>query len=238
MKKLILLFFIIPFIYNYSQSFAVYPPELSKVGNINDEVAFNFTISNSSYGPINVYIKKEVTLIPNDWSASLCFEYCFAPTLDSVTTSSYNGTPLGIGMHRDASVHVFTSDTPGTAIIKFTVGNVSFPTDYVVYTLTTTVEAVSVGEETNIVKSFNLSQNYPNPFNPATKIEYSIPSSSNVKLDVYDILGNKVKSLVNKYQTSGSYSINFTGEGLSSGIYFYTLNAENKSITKKMILSK
>lgn len=238
MKKLILLLLIIPFIYNYSQSFNLSVPNLNQTVNTDSEAAYIFLISNNSGAPLNFYIKKEIVQMPADWSASLCFDYCFAPSLDSINTTQFGGTPLAANETREVSVHIFTSSTPGTAAINFYIGNLDNPTDYRVIDLYATVNPVSVDENTNIINTFSLNQNYPNPFNPMTKIDYSISSSSNVKLDVYDILGNKVRSLVNKYQTSGSYSINFTGEGLSSGIYFYTLNAENKSITKKMILSK
>ena len=90
---------------------------------------------------------------------------------------------------------------------------------------------------------FELSQNYPNPFNPSTTIEYSLPlnvksETSNVKLVIYDILGRNVKTLINKKQNPGNYSVQFDGNGLSSGIYYYKLQTGNYVQTKKMILMK
>ena len=89
-----------------------------------------------------------------------------------------------------------------------------------------------------IVTSYLLSQNYPNPFNPTTKIEYSIPKTSIVTLKVYDILGREVATLVNEKKFRGIYEVEFDGNGLSSGIYFYKIQAGNYSSVKKMILVK
>jgi hypothetical protein len=81
-----------------------------------------------------------------------------------------------------------------------------------------------------------LYQNYPNPFNPATTINYRIPELSFVTLIVFDVLGNKIATLVNEEKTSGNYEIDFGASELPSGVYFYKLNSNNFSMTKKMIL--
>lgn len=88
---------------------------------------------------------------------------------------------------------------------------------------------------------FVLEQNYPNPFNPVTKIVYQIPEASNVKVKVYDILGREIKTLVDEYQSSGSYSVYWDGKNnqnldMSSGVYFYRLESSSIILTKKMIL--
>ncbi len=98
--------------------------------------------------------------------------------------------------------------------------------------------------ETETVRAFKLNQNYPNPFNPTTTISYSIPNvvtgkqSVNVTLDVYNALGQKIATLVNKAQAPGNYSVQFNAENLPSGVYFYTLRASNFVTTKKMVLMK
>ena len=93
-------------------------------------------------------------------------------------------------------------------------------------------------EEENIVTDYELKQNYPNPFNPITTISYSIPENQFVQIIVFDLLGNKVASLVNEYNKAGFHSIQFNGHNLSSGIYFYKLITENFIQTKKLILLK
>lgn len=90
----------------------------------------------------------------------------------------------------------------------------------------------------NIVLSYNLQQNYPNPFNPVTSIKYSVPQNQFIKLNVYDISGKLVNELVNGFKLAGDYNVSFNGANLSSGVYFYTLESENYSETKKMLLIK
>jgi hypothetical protein len=89
-----------------------------------------------------------------------------------------------------------------------------------------------------ILDQFVLSQNYPNPFNPSTNIHYEIPGNGPVALIIYDGLGREVRTLVNQYQSKGSYDINFNAVSLASGIYFYQLRANNFISTKKMLLLK
>jgi len=97
----------------------------------------------------------------------------------------------------------------------------------------------SVGEGiSNTPEKYSLSQNYPNPFNPSTTIEYQIPEMVNVNLVVYDILGRKVKTLVNEIQNAGNYKVTFNAEGIASGIYFYKLTAGNFTNIKKVVYIK
>lgn len=86
---------------------------------------------------------------------------------------------------------------------------------------------------------YKLFQNYPNPFNPITKIRYQIGNNSYVRLKIFDIEGKDIKTLVKKYQNTGSYIVQFDGNDLSSGIYFYSLYINNELIeTKKLMLLK
>ena len=85
---------------------------------------------------------------------------------------------------------------------------------------------------------YSLSQNYPNPFNPVTTLEYSIPKSGLVTLDVYDVLGKKIATLVNESQDAGNYQIEFKGNYLPSGTYFYRIQSGNFIRVRKMILLK
>jgi hypothetical protein len=85
---------------------------------------------------------------------------------------------------------------------------------------------------------YSLEQNYPNPFNPETKISFDIPIQGFVSLKIFDALGREVNTLVNEVKVPGSYSVDFNGTNLPSGIYFYKLQTENYSETKKMLLIK
>jgi hypothetical protein len=88
------------------------------------------------------------------------------------------------------------------------------------------------------VSNFALSQNYPNPFNPITKIQFQIPKKDLVVLKVYDILGREVMQLVNEVKQAGRYIIDFDGQSLSSGVYFYKITAGEFTEVKKMVLIK
>ncbi|MGE5804927.1 MAG: T9SS type A sorting domain-containing protein, partial [Ignavibacteria bacterium] len=85
---------------------------------------------------------------------------------------------------------------------------------------------------------FVLSQNYPNPFNAASVIKYSIPKLSQVKLNIFNMLGEEIQTLVNEDQSAGVYKISWSAAGLPSEVYFYQLKAGVFIETKKMILMK
>jgi plastocyanin len=94
------------------------------------------------------------------------------------------------------------------------------------------------------VRIFELHQNYPNPFNPSTNIQYNLPQGDFVTLTIYNSTGQKVRTLVNSLQSRGNYTItwdsrNDNGKVVSSGVYYYILNAgDNKVLTRKMILQR
>jgi len=86
--------------------------------------------------------------------------------------------------------------------------------------------------------SFELHQNYPNPFNPGTVINWQVPVNGFVSLKVYDMLGNEIAVLVNEEKAAGGYQTEFNASNLSSGTYFYRLEAGSFVQTKKMIFLK
>lgn len=85
---------------------------------------------------------------------------------------------------------------------------------------------------------YHLSQNYPNPFNPSTTIEFSVSSTENVLLSVYDLSGRLVTTLVDDRLLAGPHRVDFSGENMSTGVYFYTLKVGKYSTTRKMVLLK
>ena len=92
--------------------------------------------------------------------------------------------------------------------------------------------------EQSFPTKFELSQNYPNPFNPSTTISYSIPQASNIKLEVFNILGEKIASLVNGFTQSGNHHVLWNAGNCASGIYFYRISSKDLVQTKKMMLLK
>jgi len=92
--------------------------------------------------------------------------------------------------------------------------------------------------DAKIPEEFVLFQNYPNPFNPITTIRFIIPQSQFVSLKIFDMLGREIKTIVNGNKTPGTYEVNFDGSSLTSGVYFYRLQAGSFMETKKLVLIK
>lgn len=91
-------------------------------------------------------------------------------------------------------------------------------------------------QATNIPGKYALFQNYPNPFNPTTTISFDLPKASQVTLEIFNILGEKVTTLLSEKLTAGKYKYNWDASGLTSGMYFYKITADNFSMTRKMLL--
>ncbi len=165
-----------------------------------------------------------------------------------VYTASYNSN----NTYASESEQYFSSgvltDEYGYSYTYDSNGNVSVETDQAWngsnlensyrYTFTYQTGATAIENDNTMVKKFELSQNYPNPFNPTTIINYSVPTSSLVTIKVYDVLGREIAKLVNEQKTAGTYSVQFNGSALSSGVYFYRMQAGDFVQTKKLLLMK
>ena len=98
-------------------------------------------------------------------------------------------------------------------------------------------DAVSSAPVTGgVPERWALNQNYPNPFNPSTLITYAVPRQTPVRLEVFDLLGRRVATLVNEAVTAGEHSVRFDGASLASGVYLYQLSAGGQVMAKKMML--
>jgi hypothetical protein len=98
----------------------------------------------------------------------------------------------------------------------------------------TSVEPVT----SELPHEFSLEQNYPNPFNPSTNIKYQIPNTNRVMLNVFDVLGREVATLVNEVKQPGMYSVQWDASRQASGVYFYRLDAGGFTNVKKLVLLK
>jgi hypothetical protein len=105
-----------------------------------------------------------------------------------------------------------------------------------------TINVMSVTDAESISQlipnHFDLYNNYPNPFNPSTTIRFAVPEISNVKIEVYNLIGERITTLINEIKTAGYYEVQFNASNLASGIYFYRIQAGNFVESKKMILLK
>lgn len=136
---------------------------------------------------------------------------------DSLESYGINGA--GQDDVRDYSIYNNHSDLEGDA------------------TLINSGSPVAIADDARQLPSaFMLAQNYPNPFNPSTTIRYQLPKNVQVSLKVYDMLGQEIETLINRFQQAGDYEQTFQAGNLSSGIYFYSLTADNFQSVKKMVL--
>jgi hypothetical protein len=138
------------------------------------------------------------------------------------------GYVAGFGTTTESKSYSFTDANLTAGSYTYRLKQLDFDGSYK-YSKEVTVE---VGSPAN----FELSQNYPNPFNPSTNIKYSIPENSFVNLAVYNLLGEKVSTLVNEEQTAGNYNLNFDATGLTSGTYIYQLRTGTATLSGKMLL--
>ncbi|MFZ4592154.1 MAG: T9SS type A sorting domain-containing protein, partial [Ignavibacteria bacterium] len=127
----------------------------------------------------------------------------------------------GIDIGNDFSVYVVGGNTSGATIRILQAGITSV-----------------TGNTNNVPSQYSLSQNFPNPFNPSTKITFGMSKSGNAELTVFDITGKAVKTLLNKQLSAGTYTVDFNASELPSGAYFYRLEANGFSETRKMLLTK
>lgn len=120
--------------------------------------------------------------------------------------------------------------------VEFAIESALLPENFPVWG--TCPEANSIEPGDTLPAAFALEQNYPNPFNPTTTIRYDLPESSEVRLEIYNVMGQRVAVLVNAHQASGSHSVSFDASNLASGIYHYRLQSGNQVLTRKMTLLK
>ena len=114
----------------------------------------------------------------------------------------------------------------------------NYVSEYDLYGIIDCEERVTNNEYQQLEYNFNLNQNYPNPFNPSTQIQYALPEATQVTLEVFNSVGQKVMELVNGQQSAGYHTATFNASGLSSGVYFYKLSTSSFINTKKMLLIK
>ena len=141
------------------------------------------------------------------------------------------GDVSGNGTTSDISSYTFTDRNLATGIYTYRLKQTDFNGNIEYFDL---INEVNIG----IPDSYDLLQNYPNPFNPATSINYELPAEGMVSIKIFDISGKEILTLVNEVKTAGYYSVNFNASSLSSGVYFYTISANNFVQTKKMMLVK
>ena len=214
--------------------------ETHKDSTLGSEIVFDFEIINISSFEQSVFATRTINTLPSGWYSSLCFaQNCFPSQLDSVaTTPDFNTPPLAAGDTLKSSLHVTALNINGTANVQVQIGTFRNPTARTVIDFEATTLPNSVEEDGSLIKDYYLGQNYPNPFNPTTKINFGLKKSGNVEITLYNILGNKVATILKEYKSAGNHTVNFNGANLSSGAYLYKIVSNGFVQTKKMLLVK
>jgi len=169
--------------------------------------------------------------VPEGWSTSICFDICVSPEQDTVTSVINAGDSLAFTL-------TFNTDTTageGSARLMFYAWG---PGDTLYQDLSVTTTPVGIVRQGNIPGSMRLLGNFPNPFNPETSINYELRNADFVELNVYNIQGQKIATLINNKQKAGAHTVSFNAAGLPSGTYIYRLKAGNEVRYGKMLLVK
>lgn len=196
-------------------------------------------VSSQSSSPINFRFARIVNDMPTNWYTQMCYDLCYAPFVDTISLTSDPPYVLQPGQTDTLFYIDFSCDGQGlgTSVVKMY--NTDNPSQFVLDTFKVEIGGVGISNISTNAEGYELSQNYPNPFNPSTTINFSIPRPEVVSLKIYNSLGMMVEELVPGVRYgAGVYKVDFSGNGLSSGIYYYSLNAGNFSDKKKMLLVK
>jgi len=176
----------------------------------------------------SVVVTNDGDYVVAGWSSSGTWLIKLNPLGDTLWTKS-----LGWGI----AYHIEQTNDGGYIVLVYNYDNLTLADIWLVK-LATDPNDVEPLEEGKIPDNYLLKQNYPNPFNPITTIEFGIPKSEYVKLSIYNLLGEAIEVLVDKYLTAGNYKIEWDAKEQRSGIYFYQIQAGEFIWTNKMILMK
>jgi hypothetical protein len=197
-----------------------YPSELA------DQIEANMSFDVYNFSG-SFEIEAELKNIPDEWQVQL-FDSQTGMTID-LRTGTYVFEASSEGMASEINPFEFVQS------LEETFRSASIDHRFTVIVGSTTT---STGPGSELPTVFALNQNYPNPFNPTTQVSYDLPQSVDVRLDVYNVMGQRVATLVNSTQSAGRYNVTFDARNLSSGVYLYRLQAGSNVFTKKMTLVK
>jgi len=205
-------------------------PNLGNSFTVNS-VSFNFgdNPQTTNYNIIN----SQVFYSTNNFSSSTALGGTLAYLNTTMSTFALSNLNIFVGNGQTFSLSIYPYSPTGsvTATVSLAIHNN-------VVICGTTSRVVGIEGQIDFPTSYALKQNYPNPFNPVSVIRYDIPKSSFVRINVYDILGEEIRSLVSEEKNPGTYEVTFDAKNLPSGIYFYTIRSGEFSQSRKMILMK
>jgi len=199
------------------------------IPNLGDQLYYKLTLKNAGQ------TATAENVIANLISLDTCV------TIQGISDGSFGDITAGETATHFGNYVINFGDTDGLCVDPMSVQIlVKISSNGLVFWYDTLEIAVAVSniemDKSALPKSFVLEQNYPNPFNPVTMINYQLPITNYVNLSIYNLLGQKVTTLVNKRQQAGYHEVEFNGQNLSSGVYLYRIEAGEWRDVKKMIL--
>lgn len=193
--------------------------------------SFNGTDPGCGGGGCHSFQDGQVSAIVSD----LQVQITISGTSNDVAGELVDASGTVVAFNNGTSSNPFTLTAPGPGTYTINAGYAG-PLRW--DSASISISVTDVGENTSNPTEFILHDNYPNPFNPSTTIRYSIPEASFTSIKIYDVIGNEISTLVNESKLAGTYEVEFNASDLSSGIYYYNIQAGSFNETKKMILMK
>jgi len=194
---------------------------------------FHGTIHNLSSDTITIIVVRRVNELPNNWTSSVCLDMiCYTEAIDSVSTQ------IGQGDSTACGVLAWISG-PGAGTVQLDIFDL-YTDDHLFLDVNFYAGMVDINKDLIKPNQFLLFPAYPNPFNPLTRIRFNIPFETQhaTSLQLFDINGRSVESLVNRVMQTGQYEIEWSASGLPSGVYFAELVSGNYRQVQKLVLMK
>jgi len=194
---------------------------------------FHGTIHNLSSDTITIIVVRRVNELPNNWTSSVCLDMiCYTEAIDSVSTQ------IGQGDSTACGVLAWISG-PGAGTVQLDIFDL-YTDDHLFLDVNFYAGMVDINKDLIKPNQFLLFPAYPNPFNPLTRIRFNIPFETQhaTSLQLFDINGRSVESLVNRVMQTGQYEIEWSALGMPSGVYFAELVSGNYRQVQKLVLMK
>jgi len=200
--------------------------------------SFTGVIYNNSSDIIIINVVRRINDLPDGWTSSICIgSVCYNETVDSVANELLGGDSTVCGV-------LVWSNGVGSGEVQIDLFDLYYPNENIVVDLYFSTETTVIVDDNNLISAdIRIISNYPNPFNPVTRLNYKLIKNNFVNLTIYDVKGYHVKTLINKKQPAGVYSIiwdgtNNIGQEVVGGVYFFCIQSDQYIHSGKMLFIK
>ncbi|MCB2203272.1 T9SS type A sorting domain-containing protein [bacterium] len=226
-----------------AQSFTIEKQSSEASGDLNGYIPVLIKVTNVSGKDLNLRVEiTNKSSLPQDWMTQICFfANCFQPNQDLIDGVFPSGEV------EDLDITFMTGTTSGQFCVEVTLTNLDNTNEKEVMTFCAAAGVSGVNDNAPTVRGLNMSQNYPNPFSlgnsGVTNITWYQPSTSNVTLKVFNLLGKEVRTLVNGSRTMGKSTVSWDGRDnnnrpVAPGVYIYKLSSNTQSLTRRLMITR